>query len=244
LVTEPVSTWEPSPTQDPLSYPGRIPPHSFVVADGDVVRVDNARDSIDSALAGAPASKERVAVLAVGSNAAPARLAEKGLGRPLAALRVTVRDHVAVYSAHVSRYGAVASTLHEEPGAWCKLHVTLFDEAQLAAVDRTEGNYERVDLAEHHVDGLGGLGVDRIQRYASGWGALQVGGAPVRLSEIPSGRSRLPALSQRGIQRRLVTHARRHGLPVPPTARHVCDAIGANGLDARSFRPIVQGGLP
>lgn len=217
--------------------------HSFVVSGDEVVQVDNEVESIDAALAGAPSTKGRAAVLAVGSNAAPARLVEKSLGRPLAALRVVLRDHVAVYSAHVSRYGAIASTLHPEPGAWCKLHVTLLDSDQLAAVDRTEGNYRRVGLPGRHVIGMERVPVERIERYASGWGPLLVGGEPVRLAEIPSGRSRLQALSQGAIQRRVLSAARCHGLAVSRSAEYVSDAIGDHGVESAAFRPVVQGGL-
>jgi len=131
-----------SPTADPLSYPGDIPDQPFVLDHGEVSPLSRGRPS-------APDMNERHLVVAVGSNAAPARLVEK-LGPdaavPVLLLRVVGMD--VRYSAHVTRYGAVPTTAWPQAGAALTLPALLLDDVQLVALDATEPNYDRVPLAD------------------------------------------------------------------------------------------------
>ena len=196
----PLTAWQPSPTTDPLGYPGRIPGYSFVMEGGHVHPVPMDPAVINGALASGAWLEDRTAVLAVGSNAAPARLEEKAEGRPVVALRVAVPDHSVVYSAHIARYGSIAATLHPDPGAITNVHVTCLDERQLAAVDRSEGNYGRVAMAESAVSGLTDVPASDVFRYESRWGVWKVDGRPVRLAEVNSSGSPLPSMSQLEVQ--------------------------------------------
>ena len=119
--------------------------------------------SLDDRLlvAGATGMQERMPVLAVGSNASPPQLQHKlcGVG-PIGEQKVAipvvkayVRGLEVAFSAHVSPPGyipvalrASASSSHRTP-----VFVTFFDAGQLALIDGSEPNYDRVALA--HPDG-------------------------------------------------------------------------------------------
>ncbi len=198
----PLAAWVPSPTEDPLGYPGRIPKGSYVLVNSAVVMVDGSAADLDERL-GAHRVEQRTPVLAVGSNAAPARLAEKAGEEPVAVIGVTVIDHSVVYSAHIARYGSIAATLHPDPGASCRLHVCLFTTDQLATVDRSEGNYARVAMSPDSIVGLDPVIPSPVQRYASRWGALSLNGGPVRVAEVEGAGSRLVSATQAEVQARL-----------------------------------------
>jgi len=90
-----------------------------------------------------------------------------------------------VHSRHVSPYGQVPATLVPAPGAAVALHVLLVADADRAALDATEPNYDLVTL-----DGLA-LDVDRLGRltevdaYVSKHGPLLIDGEPVALGARP-----------------------------------------------------------
>ena len=226
----PLASWEPSPTVDPLSYPGRIPPHSFVLNDAGVHRVESAQDVVG--LLGRPQPlADRAAVLAVGSNAAPARLEEKRAGRPVAALRARVLDHSVVYSAHVSRYGAIASTLVRDRGAECELHVMMFDDVQLERVDRSEGNYDRVAIEPDAIE-VEVAGLATVERYASRWGPLMVDGRPIRLAEFDGTSDRFEAWTQTEMQQHVAGRLTAHdGLEAAATVADLVVRRGISSID-------------
>ena len=117
-----------------LGYPYPAPDASYVFHDGDVHAFDPAL--LDG----------RTPVLAHGSNRAPAQLARKFANFPkpdstIPVSYVWLRDYDVVYSAHVTSYGAVASTLQHAPGCRARVALTWLDDAQLARMHETEGNY-------------------------------------------------------------------------------------------------------
>lgn len=138
----------PSVWEDPLSYPGEWPARSCRLRGDDLV----ALDSVDAALA-----EGRHAVLAVGSNGSPAQLHRKltaaGAAVDVPLLRVTVGGLVSAFTAWVARYGALATSATAVPGASSELVVGLLTDEQVAAIDRTEGGYDRptLDPAAHPV---------------------------------------------------------------------------------------------
>ncbi len=96
---------------------------------------------------------ERYAVLAVGSNACPARLAdpEKYGNNCSAAIPVFhgwINDVVSVYIPHICNYGSIPSTIMGKPGAKTKLWVTLLSEMELRIMDKSEGRGEHYNLIE------------------------------------------------------------------------------------------------
>jgi hypothetical protein len=90
----------------------------------------------------------RVPVLAVGSNRAPERLAQKfgHLGDHIIPVeRAHLTDFDVVYAAHITAYGAVPAMLQFSPDVIVELAVTWLDEAQLPIMHATEigaANYE------------------------------------------------------------------------------------------------------
>ena len=127
-------------------------------------------------------------MLAYGANGSPARLAAKLPGVAVAALAATLHGWAVVHSRHVSPYGQVPATLVRAPGDRADLHVLLVADADRAALDATEPNYDLVALAGLHleVERLGRL--DAADAYLSKHGPLLIDGAPVALGALPQGR--------------------------------------------------------
>jgi hypothetical protein len=145
-----------------LAYP-YVPPHeSYVLGGGEVD----------------PAGRH--VLLAYGANGAPEVLRRKlGDRARLAVLAGTLRDYAVVYSAHVSAYGAIPSTLHQAPGAEARVFALLVDDDQLVRLVATEFNYS--------VRRLHGLGFEHAASaiaFVSRHGALGLTGVPIPLSEL------------------------------------------------------------
>ncbi|EXU67978.1 hypothetical protein Z951_10975 [Streptomyces sp. PRh5] len=160
------------PAQRPLTYPGRPITHPTLLTTGELWDLtpapgrlgtwtvnprpddnDAPKEPLDAVLTqlGHPPTPHRHPVIAVGSNASPAQLHHKlsRPGRPATVPMVPVDVHgIAVgCSAHIGRYGYVASAPYTAPGARTPLVISWLDAEQLAAVDATEyPNYRRVLL--------------------------------------------------------------------------------------------------
>ncbi len=178
-----------APRDDPLSYPGRRPQRSFLFWGAEIEMVETYQALEERLIeAGASAVEDRCAVLVVGSNASPAQLASKLEPDlvPLPVVAVQASGVDAVYASHLTRYGAVPAAAHFAPGARLRTHVQLLDDAQLAAMDRSEGrNYERVPLparvaVRFEID----LSVEAISVYVTGRPPLRVDGDVVRLGDL------------------------------------------------------------
>jgi hypothetical protein len=158
-----------------LEYPG-APASGTGLLDGDRFWIGRDAGRLDG----------RSLVLAIGSNAAPAVLAGKlhraGVTDPVPFVRAEVHGVAVGHSAHVSRGGYVpaapyaADVVTETWAQW------LTDE-QRAAVDATEPNYTRVELAaaDYPIRLEDGRRVATYGIYASRWGVLAAGGVPLRL---------------------------------------------------------------
>ncbi len=203
---------------DPLdlakTYPYARPAHAYLYVDGQAlelvrigpdpvrdgeVRMDGRTMPVADALAGlgvaAPTPHaERVAMLAYGSNAAPAQLARKFADLPgtvIPVLRAELADHDVVYSAHFSRYGAIPATLAVSPGTMLATAVAYLTVAQLARLHETElgpaatqsGDYVQGTLRAA-VKVEGGAALDAVGAYASRYGALGLTGAPLALAQV------------------------------------------------------------
>jgi hypothetical protein len=149
----------------------------------------------------------RKPVLALGSNAAPLQLRRKFAGFPghIPVSRAVLFDHVVVYSAHFTRYGALPATLHQHPGAIAFVAITWLDERQLTRMHETESvgvNYDYVEIEDIRLEHDGGLAGSTIPddldvgAYVSRWGAMAHQGKPIRLAETASSNCPLPALTQ------------------------------------------------
>ncbi|MFE2184441.1 hypothetical protein [Streptomyces sp. NPDC059455] len=160
------------PAQQPLTYPGRPITHPTLLTTGELWDLtptpgplgtwtvsprpgnnEAPQEPLDAVLTrlGHPPTPHRHPVIAVGSNASPAQLHHKlsRPGHPATVPMVPVDVHgIAVgCSAHIGRYGYVASAPYTAPGARTPLVISWLDAEQLAAVDATEyPNYRRVLL--------------------------------------------------------------------------------------------------
>jgi hypothetical protein len=133
----------------------------------------------------------RRALLAYGANAAPEALTRKLAGlppEPIAVLRVALTGWDVVYSAHVTRYGAVPAAVVPSPGTVASVHLVFPSDAQLAAIAATEGtNYELRELNDFEAElEIGGEGPREIDAFISVHGPLLLDGAPVALAAIPA----------------------------------------------------------
>jgi hypothetical protein len=150
------------PVGDPLAYPGPLPEESGLLAGRHFLavreeagepperwRLDDGRD-LDETLraAGEDGLAARHPVLAVGSNASPARVYRKLSGAAPVLVPMTyaeVTGLVPGVSAHVSRPGFVpAAPVLVPDAAAVRLVVLWLDDAQLTVVDATEPNYRRL----------------------------------------------------------------------------------------------------
>jgi hypothetical protein len=166
-------------------YPFAIPDHSYLFENG-VARPWPAE--VDY--------RDRLPVLAIGSNQSPEQLARKfgprhGSHR-IPVTRVWLADHDVVFATHVTRYGAIPANLHRVPGMRVRLAVTWLDPAQLEAMHRTEiggGNYHYARLDGIRLDldhsGPGGIRrLDSVSAYLSPHGAMTRDGQPIGLAAL------------------------------------------------------------
>ena len=150
--------------------------------------------------------RERVPVLAYGSNAAPTQLARKFSGFDdvvIPVVRAELGGYDVVYSAHFSRYGAIPATLAASPPTAVETAVAYLTEAQLARLHETEleppgtssGNYVFEQLSSPIVLD-GGAVCDGAGVYLSRFGALGLTGAPLALAQMTARDRRFEALDE------------------------------------------------
>jgi hypothetical protein len=178
-----------------LGYPYTTPPDSYALVDGAVADVAAADVDLSA----------RIALLAYGSNAAPEVLAGK-LARAADAvpvLRTDLRDFDVVYSAHVSRYGAVPATLRRSPGTEVRAFIAYLTAQQLRLVSATEPNYELARLDRPSCTLVKGDAPAELKVYLSRHGCLLLDGAEVALAEVEARGRRFAALDQREVLQRV-----------------------------------------
>ncbi len=115
-------------------YPYEHPGSSYLYRDGQVSPL---------ASAGRANFDDRTPVIAHGSNRAPAQLKRKfdylaGVDSEIPVTRGWLLDHDVVYSAHITRYGAIGANLQHAPGVRVELFVTWLDRPQLQRMHDTE----------------------------------------------------------------------------------------------------------
>ena len=149
------------------------------------------RAAIERALAaeGAAPLADRTLVVAVGSNQTPATIARK-YARAASAVpvttpfvRCTVHDLAVGHVPRAAAPGYVPAAPYRAERERMELVATWFDAAQLAVVDETEPNYDRVSLgvAEFPVALATGEQPAHVDVYASRWGVLARDGVPIPL---------------------------------------------------------------
>ena len=213
----------------------------------------------------------RTPVIAHGSNRAPEQLARKYPADPASGPRpenlaaaagrdeipatlTRLYDYEVVYSAHMTRYGAVAANLQHAPGAVVEIFITWLNAPQLQRMHETELGAEiyrfgclegvTLDQPEGPIPSL-----ERVFVYLSSAGCLRVADQPAGLAAIPAPERRFPALSQiealEEVRRRL--HPDRDldafvlaVIAEPALRRRVIDALrgDAVALSAPHFRSV------
>ena len=147
--------------------------------------------AIEQALAeeGAAPLAERTLVLAVGSNQTPETIARKyrRSGRDIPVTTPFVRctvHHLAVgHVAHIAVPGYLPAAPYRAEGERMELVATWFDEEQLAVVDETEPNYDRLRLStkDYPLTLATGQQPAHFDVYASVWGVLAHERRPIPL---------------------------------------------------------------
>ena len=158
----------PGAERQPLAYPGKRPKFSYVYYQDKVYEItprgntvddlwvhdSNGQEKLSAFLEarGNASMSQRSAVLAVGSNGCPGRLAEKYGSTSDVALPVlvgTLSEAAVVYSRTLVSYGALPATYIHQPGATSWLSVTLLTNEQLTQMDQTENIgtvYQRISI--------------------------------------------------------------------------------------------------
>ena len=154
----------------PLDYPGPpIDGPGVLGADGAWTELDACEPVPSSLVSG------RTCVVAVGSNGSPPRLHTKlvaaGVADRVAMVPYEVTGIGIAHSAYVSVAGYVATTPYALPDGGVRVVASWLTAEQLAAVDPTERNYDRLPLPGS-VRGA----PDEAQAYVSRWGVLAPGG--------------------------------------------------------------------
>lgn len=141
----------------------------------------------------------RRALLSYGANAAPAVLARKLAALPevpLPVLRAELHGFDVVYSAHISPYGAVPSTLQRSPGTTAPVFVAYPTPEQERLLTATEPNYELRRLSDAPVRTEDGTEIETVDAYVSRHGCLVLDGSEAALAAVESDERRFPALGE------------------------------------------------
>ncbi|MGE0231473.1 MAG: hypothetical protein AB7O39_12220 [Flavobacteriaceae bacterium] len=146
-------------------------------------------------------AEPRHLLLAAGSNASPEQLLRKFQGRaemrPILLLKVSVTNAIAVHSAHVTAYGAVAGTLMAWPGALSRLTVLAVTGSQLRRINETESLGRNYHLGVLPAGTLIEAPECPVLFYRSMRGVFSPEGLPLRLDAFEAGGDVPPAVSQR-----------------------------------------------
>ncbi|MEO1016185.1 MAG: hypothetical protein AAFY56_00615 [Pseudomonadota bacterium] len=156
----------------------------------------------------------RIAVAAAGSNGSPSQLKRK-FGECPESIPVTtalIRNHAVVYSAHLTRYGSLPAALWPVAGAIVGVAVTWLNPDQLVQMHETEALGDNYDFAAFASDDAvlePPAKPTKTHYYRSVRGPLLHQRQPIRLAEIWTGNSALPAMTQpaalRHVHRKLET---------------------------------------
>lgn len=206
-----------SPPLDPIAreramgYPYPSPPFDCVWTKQGLMRLKGHDPrAIGRALqsVGADPEARRTPVLAIGSNRAPAQLLRKfhDFEAPAVVVaRATLFDFDVVYGAGIGGYGAIGgATLAPCSGAAVEVWTTWLDDDQLQRMHETEGLaggvYGFYELRSLTLCFAAGTRWPKALAYVQKRGALNLGGRPVALAEVPAERRRFPALRQPQLQ--------------------------------------------
>ena len=171
-----------------MAYPYFAPPEPFVQLGRRTLDPDDFEEDWS----------ERLAILAYGSNAAPAALGHKLAisTEPVLVLPALLHGFDVVYSAHISPYGAVPATLQRSPGTTARVHVAHMTSEQIVLVSATEPNYElaMLDAVDCRLEDRETITV--LPAFVSRHGCLLIDGGEVALTAIDASGRRFAELSE------------------------------------------------
>lgn len=156
----------PDPRRDPARYPGDRLTFDFVL-DGD--RIDPMPPDPT------PVLHDRHAVVAFGSNAAPAQLTAKfgPAGGPVAVTHARLHGFALGHSPHVSIPGYVPWVLVDDPGSQVDAAVLWLDDRQRAVLNATEPNYHLWPVDRRRYPLVAPGSAVAYAAYRGRWGALR-----------------------------------------------------------------------
>lgn len=183
-----------------LAYPFAIPDHSFIYDDGAVRPFD------------AAATRDRIPVIALGSNRSPVQLKRKFgaiAGSVIPVERAWLDGYDVVFTAHVAGYGSVSAMLFPSPGTRVEISLNWFTSEQLPVMHETEGLGDFYDYARVGPPNLApefSPCPPHTYAYLCRRGALDVGGTPAAHAVIKAEGRKFPALTQLEAQRYVHAH--------------------------------------
>lgn len=185
---------------------------------------------------------DRRPLLCYGANAAPSVLARKLAAlpeEPLPVLRAELHGFDVVYSAHISPYGAVPSTLQRSSGTVAPVFVAYPTPAQEQLLTATEPNYELQELRGAELRTEDGTELEAVDLYVSRHGCLAVGGSEVALAAVESAGRQFPALGEVEVLERV-----RHVLAPELNLERFVESSLDPGLAAARTAVLHGGSLP
>ncbi len=171
--------------------------YPYPAPDGSYLFIDGETRPLESGVGDASLYRERIPVISHGSNRSPEQLRRKfGKAAEIPVSRAWLEDYDVVYSAHMTRYGAIAANLCHAPGTRVEVWVTWLTVDQLAFMHRTElgaeiYRYGRLAGARLALEAGPAETIDRAGVYLSTYGYLARGGQPISLTAVAAeGRQR------------------------------------------------------
>jgi hypothetical protein len=144
-------------------------------------------------------TSDRRPLLCYGANAAPAVLARKLAPLPelpLPLLRAELHGFDVVYSAHISPYGAVPSTLQRSQDTTAPVFVAYPTATQEELLTATEPNYELRELTDVELRREDGTVLEAVDVYVSRHGCLVLDNSEVALAAVASAGRRFPVMGE------------------------------------------------
>ena len=150
-----------------------------------------------------PDVRDRIPVLAVGSNQSPGHLARKfaqlGGDVVIPVSRCRLEHFDSVYAFHFTQYGSIPATVQHAPGCVVTLAVTWLTPDQLAVMHPTEiaaSNYAYVHMRGIRLTLDGGARLSEVYCYLGRHGCLERDGRPLAVAEVSAVGRCFPALRQ------------------------------------------------
>lgn len=228
-----------------LGYPWERPARSYLLIGEEVELLDDAKPARRRALIAGrhtgPDGRPRHALLAFGSNGAPATLARKlahfGPGeRQVLVLAGALHGFDVGAAARPTAYGSMPATLFESPGTAVRAAVLWVSDAQFTQLCWTEITYRlgRLDAITFVPDQAEAEAIESAFTFASRWGVFCPDGEPVAQAAIPATGRIAPALTQEELLARAARLALGPDGSAEALVRAIFEDMGSLGAAGRA----------